>query len=98
MKTKSLLTICSLFGLLTSCSLVGLRSERDVRIAARAAELRGIQQGQAIEARAALIEDQAELEKPQPDFRFYEIPVPAHTDPDGVRIEQHNQTLEIVTQ
>lgn len=98
MKTILLLTACGLTGLLTSCSLVGLHTKGDLDKAVQKAQQRGLQQGRSIEARSSYLEDQAELEKPQPDYNYYRIPVPAHTASDGVKIEQHDRTLKIVTQ
>ncbi len=98
MKTILLLPICGLSGLLTNCSLVGLHTKGDLKEAVQKAEQRGLQQGRSIEARSSYLENQAKLEKPQPDYRYYQIPVPAHTAEDGVKIEQHDRTFEITTQ
>lgn len=97
MTTKSILTICGLLALLSSCSTLGLYTRGDVKDAETKAVRRGIQQGRSYEARASLMRDQAELEKPQPESVYYEIPVPAHTTSDGVKIEAHKKTVEVVT-
>lgn len=97
MKTRSILTIFGLLALLPSCSTLGLYTTGDIKDAKTRAERLGIQRGRSIEARASLMRDQAELEKPQPESVYYEIPVPAHMTSDGVKIEAHNKTVEVVT-
>jgi hypothetical protein len=97
MKTRSILTIFGLLALLPSCSTLGLYTTGDVKDAETKAVRRGIQQGRSLEARASLMKDQAELEKPQPESVYYEIRVPAHMTSDGVKIEAHNKTVEIIT-
>ena len=98
MKSKFVIPMCSLLALLTSCSTLGIYTRGHVKSAEQRAIQRGIQQGRSIEARASLIRDQDELEKPQPESNYYEIPVPAYTTADGVNIEQHDRTVEIITQ
>lgn len=98
MKAKLLLTLCSLSGLLSSCSLVGIYTRDDIKKEARIAELHGFEQGRALEARTSMMRYQTELERSQPEYQSYQVPVPAHITPDGVKIEQHYKNLEIVTQ
>jgi hypothetical protein len=98
MRTISSPIICGLLGLLSSCSTLGLYTTSDLKDAETKAVRRGVQQGRAFEARASLMQDQAELEKPRPESNYYEVPVPAHVNSDGVRIEAHKKTVKIVTQ
>ncbi len=98
MKSTILITTTGLGALLSSCAPLGIYSGNYVYQQNQKARELGIQEGKAIATRAAHMQAQAKLEKPQPQFKYYSIPVEGHTDASGIKFEAHTKTVEIVTQ
>jgi hypothetical protein len=84
--------------ILSGCSLFGLRTETEVRKAQSAAYQKGLDNGRAAEVRARYHQEQLakELPPPPPPKRYYSVPVKGHTTADGIKIEDHTVTLEVV--
>lgn len=84
--------------LLPSCSLFGLHTSRELEKGKEEAFRKGASEGRAAEVRAAYHLRQQEKALPEPPLakRYYQVPVSGYTTPDGVKIESHNVTLEVV--
>lgn len=88
MKT-TLLTLGSALLLLQSCAPLGLYRPKDLINEARIARARGIDEGRATELRRQELIRELELTKPQSSSEYYELPIPAYTNTDGVQIAPH---------
>lgn len=84
--------------LLSSCSLFGLPTKSNLRAESARAYQRGLLEGRAQETRRSFLEEQRERErpKPPPEVQYYRIPVPAHVDEDGVKIDAHSATIPVL--
>ena len=102
MKTPAVrptLFLCIAAGiLLPGCSLFGLRTETEVKKAQATAYEKGLANGRAAEVRARFHQEQREKELPlpPPPKRYYRVPIQGYTTQDGIRIENHEVTLEVV--
>lgn len=93
------LLFCVVSGsMLPGCSLFGLHTKSQLGNAREAAYERGVENGRAAEIRERHHQDlrALELPPPPPPKRYYSIPVRGHTTADGIRIEDHSVTLEVV--
>ncbi|MDB4265131.1 hypothetical protein N9891_00120 [bacterium] len=98
MKTFQLIITASAWILLPSCSLVGLRTTKEFSRETRLAYSRGFNAAKAAAARASYLQQQEDLEKPQPKANRYKIRVPKYTAADGVNFLSHNKNIQIVNQ
>jgi len=96
MKTIILLTVC-LSGLTCSCSPLGIYYGKHVAEARKKGLERGLLEGRAIEVRSQQEQQLRELEKPQPEHKYYNIPVPASTATDGVMFDAHQKKIKLIT-
>lgn len=87
--------LCSLPLLLANCSTLGLYTGKHIKRAKQEARIKGIAEEQARIVHARYMEQQAELEKPQPQSTYYDIPVPPYTAPDGTRYDATRKTIKI---
>ena len=86
--------------LCSSCSLLGLHTNGDLKEESKKGYQRGLLEGAAREARRAFYEEQLERErpKPPPELEYYKVPIPAHVDEDGVKVEAHTVTVPVLKQ
>lgn len=99
LKHNLTIILCLPSGLLISgCSLFGLQTETAVKKAKAEAYEKGLENGRAAEIRARFHQEQQEKERPLPPApkRYYRVPIQGHTTPDGIKIEDHAVTLEVV--
>ena len=96
MKNIQIPTLFFLCALNSSCSLVGLHTSRQVEHIKKEARAKGVADGRAIESRTRLLAEKSAMEAPQATSTFYSIPVAPHTTSDGIQIEEHETTVEII--
>ena len=84
--------------LLTNCSLLGLHTDGDVQKLQSAAYKTGLRNGKAAEVRSRYHQEQQAKALPPPPVpkRYYRMPVQGYTTADGVKIEDHTITVEVV--
>lgn len=83
---------------LSGCAAFGLQTGSQVYKRQQAAYQKGVAAGRVHTVRQEYHRREMEKELPPPPVpkKYYRIPVPAHTNSEGVRVEAHEVTLEIV--
>lgn len=94
---KTLLPIISVIALFSSCAPLGLYRTSDLTREIEIAEKRGFAAGQSREVYRQELERELEKTRPHPISEYYELPMPAHTTPDGVNIASHDSIQKFHT-
>ncbi len=78
--------------------MLGLHTKSDLKKVQSEAYKSGLASGRASEVRARYHQEQREKELPLPPAakRYYRVPVTGYTTKDGIKIEDHTVTLEVV--
>jgi len=95
MRKQTILILGGLPLLLASCSTLGLYTGKHINRAKQEGRTRGVAEEQARAARAQYMAQQTKLEQPQSESTYYDIPVEAHTAPDGVKYEATRKTIKV---
>jgi len=84
--------------LITGCGSFGLYSKNQVEDVAGEYGERGFEAGRAHEIRILEHERQRALEEKQLKEQYYRVPVPAHVNEEGIKIDEHFVPIKIITE
>lgn len=82
----------------SGCGLLGLYSGSQVDDITEQHRQRGLEEGYARAVRVAAHEEQNAAAQKQVEERYYVVPVPAHVNAQGVRIEDHFVPFRVVVE
>ena len=84
--------------LFSGCTYFGFYTERQVEAIIGQSREVGFYEGRATEIRSAEHARQQELTEKQSKVKFYKVHVPAHTNADGIEVDEHYVPIRIVTE
>lgn len=84
--------------LFSGCTYFGLYTEKQVKEVTSQSQEVGFDEGRSNEIRHAEHARQKELAEKQSKVKFYKVHVPAHTNADGIKVDEHYIPIRIVTE
>ena len=82
----------------SGCTYFGLYTEKQVKEVVRQSHEAGVDEGNSNQIRHAEHARQKELAEKQSTVKFYKVHVPAHTNADGIKVDEHYVPIRIVTE